>query len=395
MLKRKLRVVLSVVAQKKWKLNSIDIKAAFLQGENIDRELYVLPPKEANTDKIWLLKRCTYRLFDASRQWYNTVKQVLLSLGFKMSKADQCLFYCQNNNELEAVNVDKFLGAENEQFLKYSISKIHETCADGKQCNTPFRYLGLGLKEGRNNIFLDQTHYIKLLHTINLEDENLGIHDTLQSTISKLIWISGQTRPDIISDNCHLASNLKNSTLADTKHLNKVISHLKQSNISLTFWYLGEISKLKLVIYADVAHGNLANGATQEDYLIFLVAENGKRILLNWQSKRIRRAVRSSLAAETLSLSDATNNGIYSSKVLSELLFNNTYCIPIEVVTDSKYLYDALHSKKNVLGKCLRIDTALLKEFIVNRSFTKIIMFQVKIISKCFNKKGNIIKGTS
>ena len=94
--------------------------------------------------------------------------------------------------------------------------------------------------------------------------------------------------------------------------------------------------------------------------------------MLNWQSKRIRRAVRSSLAAETLSLSDATNNGIYSSKVLSELLFNNTYCIPIEVVTDSKYLYDALHSKKNVLGKCLRIDTALLKEFIVNRSFTKI-----------------------
>ena len=101
--------MLSVVAQKKWKLNSIDIKAAFLQGENIDRELYVLPPKEANTDKIWLLKRCTYRLFDASRHWYNTVKQVLLSLGFKMSKADQCLFYCQNNNELEAVNVDDFL----------------------------------------------------------------------------------------------------------------------------------------------------------------------------------------------------------------------------------------------------------------------------------------------
>ena len=101
--------MLSVVAQKKWKLNSIDIKAAFLQGENIDRELYVLPPKEANTDKIWLLKRCTYRLFDASRHWYNTVKQVLLSLGFKMSKADQCLFYCQNINELEAVNVDDFL----------------------------------------------------------------------------------------------------------------------------------------------------------------------------------------------------------------------------------------------------------------------------------------------
>ena len=68
---------------------------------------------------------------------------------------------------------------------------------------------------------------------------------------------------------CHLASNLENSTLADIKLLNKVISHLKQSNISLTSQYLGEISKLKLVIYADAAHGNLANERTsQEGYLI-------------------------------------------------------------------------------------------------------------------------------
>ena len=45
--KENLRVVLSVVTQKKWKPNSIDIKAAILQGENNDRELYVLSPKKA------------------------------------------------------------------------------------------------------------------------------------------------------------------------------------------------------------------------------------------------------------------------------------------------------------------------------------------------------------
>ena len=67
---------------------------------------------------------------------------------------------------------------------------------------------------------------------------------------------------------CHLASNVKDSILADIKHLNKVISHLKQSNISLTFQYLGEISKLKLVIYVNAAQGNLANGASQKGYLI-------------------------------------------------------------------------------------------------------------------------------
>ena len=63
---------------------------------------------------------------------------------------------------------------------------------------------------------------------------------------------------------CHLAPNLKNSTLVEIKHLNKVISHRKQSYISLTFQQIGEMPKLKLVIYADAGHRNLANGASQE-----------------------------------------------------------------------------------------------------------------------------------
>ena len=119
--KENLLVVFSGIAQKKRKLNSLGIKAAFLQGENIDRELYVLPPKEANTDKIWLLKKCAYGLVDASRPWYNTIKQVLLSLGFKMLKADQSLFYCQNNNEQEGIitiHVDDFLSARNKVFQR-------------------------------------------------------------------------------------------------------------------------------------------------------------------------------------------------------------------------------------------------------------------------------------
>ena len=62
-----------------------------------------------------------------------------------------------------------------------------------------------------------------------------------------------------------------------------MISHLKESTFSLTCQYLGEISKLKLVVYADVAHGNAAyadaaNGARQEGYLIFLVDEDSKCI---------------------------------------------------------------------------------------------------------------------
>ena len=167
---------------------------------------------------------------------------MLLFLGFKISKANQSLFYYQNNNELQGITTIHeygFLSAGNEQFFKDIISKICKKFTVGKECNTPFRYLGLDLKEHKNYISLDQTHHIELLDTVNLKDENLCIHDTLQSTIGKLIWINGQTKPNISFNVCHLASNLKNSTLADIKHLNKVVSHLKNIkyfiNVSV-FW---------------------------------------------------------------------------------------------------------------------------------------------------------------
>ena len=61
--------------------------------------------------------------------------------------------------------------------------------------------------------FFRSTHYIDSMNAINITEENLCIHDTLQSTIGKVIWINGQTKPDISFDECKLSSNLKNETL--------------------------------------------------------------------------------------------------------------------------------------------------------------------------------------
>ena len=92
---------------------------------------------------------------------------------------------------------------------------------------------------------------------------------------------------------------------------------------------------------------------------------------LNWQSKHIRRIVCGYLAAETLALSDALDNAIYLRKLFSEIMFNDNYDIPIEIIID-KPLYDALFSKKNVIEKCLRIDIAFIKENLEKKIITKI-----------------------
>ena len=48
-----IRLTLVLMAFFKWKPNSIDVKTAFLQGKPLDRPVYVVPPKEANTQNLW------------------------------------------------------------------------------------------------------------------------------------------------------------------------------------------------------------------------------------------------------------------------------------------------------------------------------------------------------
>ena len=66
-------------------------------------------------------------------------------------------------------------------------------------------------------------------------------------------------------------------------------------------------------------------------------------------------------------------------KLFSEVMFNDNYKIPMEIVIDNKSLYESLFSKKNVIEQCLRIDIAFIKENINNQTISKFILCQVVI----------------
>ena len=63
-----------------------------------------------------------------------------------------------------------------------------------------FRYLGLELNQNiQNYITLDQIHYINLLQLLNqklIKNRNT-ISGIVQSAMGKLLWVCGQTTPDI------------------------------------------------------------------------------------------------------------------------------------------------------------------------------------------------------
>ena len=79
-------LVLSIIVSNSWIIHSLDIKSTFLQGQKIDRDVYLKLPKEAETSNIWKLNITAYDLCDAPRVWYISVKDVLMKTGTKKKK---------------------------------------------------------------------------------------------------------------------------------------------------------------------------------------------------------------------------------------------------------------------------------------------------------------------
>ena len=73
--RQSLRMAFIITSTMGWKIQSLDITSAFLQGNDIERDVFLKPPLEASRDGlIWKLKRCIYGLNDALRAWYDRVR---------------------------------------------------------------------------------------------------------------------------------------------------------------------------------------------------------------------------------------------------------------------------------------------------------------------------------
>ncbi|CAI7812448.1 unnamed protein product, partial [Closterium sp. NIES-53] len=87
--------LLHVAAQRDYELHSLDFSTAFLQG-SLHEEIWLRCPPgftgsfPAGTQ--WSLQRPVYGLRQAPREWHDTLRTTLASLGFAPSTADPSLF---------------------------------------------------------------------------------------------------------------------------------------------------------------------------------------------------------------------------------------------------------------------------------------------------------------
>ena len=130
-----LRLLFALTSSCNWRINILDIKSAFLQGKSIERDVFIKPPKEANTNKLWTLKTTVYGLRDAPREWYLSVKKQLVATRYVKSGYD-AVFYWQKENTLQGIlsaHVDDFCWAGTKLFQNIVINHIQNAFTVSKK----------------------------------------------------------------------------------------------------------------------------------------------------------------------------------------------------------------------------------------------------------------------
>nr|XP_034319149.1 uncharacterized protein LOC109620710 [Crassostrea gigas] len=398
-----IRIFLAVAGSKRWIIKTTDIKSAFLQGNQLQRDVYIKPPKESDIPVgfVWKLKHGLYGLKDGARQIYMSVRDELLKLGCNQSKMDPAVFTKQSGKRLTGIvccHVDDFLHAGEVEF-EVLLCKLKQRYLAGKVEETDFQYIGFHIKQRENKIMVDHSKFMdKLDHpqidpirAIQKHEKLTNDEQTLyRKLVGQLNWAVQGSRPDLAFELVDLSTKLKTATVADLLKAIKTMGKLKDIiHIQIFPLLHGAVEKdWEIFVFTDAALANISEGEGSTGGQILWIKDRiGNCCPIHWQANKIKRVVRSTIAAEALSLQEGLESALYYRKLLEEICHLDSDKVPITAFVDNKSVVEALKSTKMVDDKRLRIDIAAIKEIKNNNVLVKWIPGKVQL-ANCLTKRG-------
>ena len=328
---------LTVIAQRDWKLESLDLKTAFLQtGEGVmeDRKLWTPGVPElrqalgAHDGELLRILRNVYGNADAPRELWRDVDTKLKSIGAHRLIGDSSFWIWveENPNPINEADqfcligfvgghVDDFMRAgdlSNDTWLKVR-KDIDELYAWGSKKEENFRYTGLNVEVVNKNkeryVELNQDFYLEDLPPLAISDERLrldpktsltdGEMAACRASLGALQWTATQTQIQACARvNLLLTELTVNKNMAVAVEINQLIKDLKKDPMQIRLWQLPHIDHWQqwvVVTMADQAHANRPQGGSTGGILTCLggpeqaTGDAGKLNTISWRSWRLKR----------------------------------------------------------------------------------------------------------
>ena len=160
-----LRALVAIAVQEKLPIRQVDVVTAFLHAP-LDVDLYMKPAPGLYDDPntVWKLNKSLYGLKQAPKEWHEDIKLTLLTLGFKQSSADQCVFVGTFLNRLVRLGlyVDDMLIVAETKAADYVIKMLQEKY-ELKDLGLAQYCLGIEFTRTEDSITLHQQSKIQAL----------------------------------------------------------------------------------------------------------------------------------------------------------------------------------------------------------------------------------------
>lgn len=388
-----------------WELQSLDVRAAFLQSNTIDRIILMKPPKEFRKDGpeiVWKINKPVYGLKDGARGWFLTLKKELLEWGCKPLKLDPSVYTYLYENQLAGflvIHVDDFMIAGNEQFHINVIDKIVNKFEISSRNSGKFKYVGWDINQHDGYIDIDQISYQNGINAIELNsarlnqtDHELNEHEKklYQQLLGQLQWISSQTRPDIRFAVLECSLMASKPKICDIVRINKVVKKLKKNTTKITMSLPQCTPKqLKILAFADAALSNLPDKISSTRSFVIFVKCGNKIAPISWCSKKMERVAKTIIYAEGIALGKCLEEAVNLRDSMIEALNckDDPDMIPIVGITDSKSLWENIHSSSQANDLKLRREIAAMRQQIELKEVKDVIWKPTQLqLADCLTK---------
>ena len=337
------------------------------------------------------LKKACYGLVQAPYEWYETVREALLHLGFRQCFADPCCWVLTEEGTPKAIisgHVDDFMMVESPEDEAWTKARkaIQEKFRWGEFELNSFTQCGTHVKRTEEGFELQQERYLDKVQEVPVSQERRKNRkdpctekeqSQLRGILGAMSWHASQVGFRFSAYVSLFLSEIPQSTVETILEVNKLLHRMRDAaKEPVKIRDLGPPNETVIMAWTDAASQNRKDGGSTAG---IFVGGAHKRILegqmaevnpLFWSSSRIHRVCRSPGSAEARAAVDGEDILYLLRYQWSELcgfvpnVRDPDECVgqtPGALVTDSRNVFDRMQQPYiSPTGEQKRVDLELL-----------------------------------
>ncbi|CAE7221929.1 GIP [Symbiodinium sp. CCMP2592] len=273
--------ILASNLNKGWKGYAGDVTAAFLCGEDLERELYLRQPKtglgDLHPEQLLRIRKPIFGLVDSPAAWWTKFHRTLKGMKIRdgdtewmvvQSTLDHCVFMVQKvtgydeNGEPRLEAPSAYLGVHVDDVLLGRLS-AEFPIQDWEE--EKFEYVGSFIEILEDRVKVTQASYantrlfqvdVERSSPDHFEASEIEKHDN-QSLIGALSWMASQTRPDLQVGVSMCQQCQKSPTVGDVRFTNQLARRaMEHKEEGLTFFPVN-LDCAVLLCYHDAGWANV------------------------------------------------------------------------------------------------------------------------------------------